>query len=581
MDYFCASPPIPVTNRQLIKAFRLVTSLQELHEEPEHRIRPYQNVVFALEKLPDTLEGMPAEELSNLDGIGKTLAARIAELNETGSFKELSELLARTPEGLLNVLQLKGIGPKKIRTLWTELGVESLQQLKEACETGSVARLKGFGTKTQETLLQSVEYVLWSQGRELYADVEPIALSLLDKIREMKGVEQAEIAGDFRRCLEIVDVLQFVVATDAPLKLHPILTDIPELVTDPIASGPLAWRGMAEPSGIKVEVHFVSSGRFAAALLQLTGSPAHLTELAEGQKAQLITLLNKPGFTSEEEIYQAAGLSYIEPELREGQGELEWATAGKLPRLLELTDLRGPLHNHSTYSDGAHSLREMAGHAKKMGYEYLGMADHSKTAFYANGLQEHRVAQQQQEIDELNKELAPFRIFKGIESDILGDGSLDYSDEVLASFDYVVASIHSNLTMEEQKATERLITAIRNPYTTILGHPTGRLLLRREGYPIDHKAVIDACAKEGVVIEINANPWRLDLDWRWVRYALSKGVMLSINPDAHEMDGYLDMKYGVLVARKGGLTREMTLNALSREALTEYFIARKPKKKKG
>ena len=261
--------------------------------------------------------------------------------------------------------------------------------------------------------------------------------------------------------------------------------------------------------------------------------------------------------------------------MREGFGEVAQAKEHKIPDLLENSDLKGILHNHSTYSDGKHSLRQMAEHCKSLGYEYLGISDHSRTASYAGGLEIEKVLKQHAEIDLLNQELAPFRIFKGIESDILADGSLDYPEDVLKSFDFIVSSVHSILNMEKRRATDRLIRAITNPFTTILGHPTGRLLLRREGYPVDHKAIIDACAAHHVVIEINANPWRLDLDWRWVRYAMDQGVKLSINPDAHEMDGYADMKYGVLVGRKGGLTKEMTLNALSREEIASYFAARK------
>jgi DNA polymerase (family 10) len=263
--------------------------------------------------------------------------------------------------------------------------------------------------------------------------------------------------------------------------------------------------------------------------------------------------------------------------MREGFDEVDLARVNKIPVLLEEKDLRGILHNHSTYSDGKHTLRQMAEYCKELGYDYLGISDHSRTAFYAGGLEIERIEKQQKEIDQLNKELAPFRIFKGIESDILSDGSLDYPENVLASFDFIVASVHSILNMDIKRATERLLRAIENPFTTILGHPTGRLLLRREGYPIDHKTIIDACAKNNVVIEINANPWRLDLDWRWVRYAMEQGVMLSINPDAHEMDGYADMKYGVLVGRKGGLTKKMTLNSLSGKEIAAYFAERKAK----
>ena len=271
---------------------------------------------------------------------------------------------------------------------------------------------------------------------------------------------------------------------------------------------------------------------------------------------------------------------YIEPELREGHFEIEWAKEGRLPKLLKMEDLKGSLHNHSTYSDGKHSLREMALYCRELGYEYLGIADHSQSAFYAGGMDLDKIQKQHDEIRSLNEELAPFRIFAGVESDILIDGSLDYPEEVLQSFDFIVSSIHSSLGMNRQKATDRLLRAIENPYTTILGHPTGRLLLRREGYPIDHKAIIDACAANGVIIEINANPWRLDLDWRWVYYTLEKGVPLSINPDAHEKGAFIDMRYGVLVGRKGGLTRKMTFNARSADELAIYFAERKAKTQK-
>jgi DNA polymerase (family 10) len=276
-------------------------------------------------------------------------------------------------------------------------------------------------------------------------------------------------------------------------------------------------------------------------------------------------------FSSEEEIFNSFGMQFIEPELREGLNEVELAKANKIPKLLELTDLKGILHNHSTYSDGLNTLKDMAVYCKELGYEYLGMCDHSQSAFYANGLKADRVMEQQREIDELNKKLAPFKIFKGIESDILNDGSLDYPEEVLKTFDFIVASVHSNLKMTEEKATARLLKAIENPYTTILGHPTGRLLLSRPGYPIDHKRIIDACAANNVIVELNAHPYRLDIDWRWIQYCIEKGVKISVNPDAHEKGGYHDMHYGVCAARKGMLTKEMCFNAMPLIEMEAYF----------
>jgi DNA polymerase (family 10) len=326
---------------------------------------------------------------------------------------------------------------------------------------------------------------------------------------------------------------------------------------------------------LPVEVVFSSKSNFGNELISQSASPKHLNTTIREKK--ISQLLRTESFATEQAIYDRLELPFIEPELREGSFELDLARENKLPQLLTYEELKGTVHNHSTYSDGKHTLEEMALKAKELGLEYLGISDHSKTASYANGLSEERIKEQHAEIDELNKKLAPFKILKGIESDILGDGSLDYSDEVLASFDFIVSSIHANLKMDETKATERLLGAIRNPYTSILGHPTGRLLLKREGYPIDHKTVIDACAEHNVCIEINANPLRLDLDWKWVHYALSKKVMIAINPDAHDKEKYTDMKYGVLVGRKAGLTKEMTLNAMSLAEIEGWLASRKRK----
>ncbi|NVO85279.1 PHP domain-containing protein, partial [Hymenobacter terrestris] len=345
--------------------------------------------------------------------------------------------------------------------------------------------------------------------------------------------------------------------------------------------GPFAWRGTATASAVQVDVRLIAPAEFTNQLLLTSATDAHLSgaltddELQPGQPASLRQWLKREQFATETDLYERAGLQYVEPELREGLWELPLARQHQLPQLLEPGDLRGSLHNHSTYSDGTHSLREMATFLRDGGYEYLGICDHSQAAHYANGLPVERVRQQHQEIDQLNQELAPFRIFKGIESDILSDGGLDYAPAVLETFDFIVASVHSNLKMDERKATTRVLRAIENPYTTMLGHPTGRLLLRREGYPLDHKAIIDACAKHNVIIEINANPWRLDLDWRWVHYALEQGVQLSINPDAHHTSGYADMRYGVLMGRKGGLTKATTFNTKSVEEAAEYFAQRK------
>ncbi|CAN5891922.1 helix-hairpin-helix domain-containing protein [soil metagenome] len=564
-------------NREIIKLFKLTASLLELHDENPFKVRGYLNAVGALERTEVPLSQLSPKELEQLEGVGKGIAAKIQELQETGTFPELKKLLADTPPGVVEMLRLKGIGPKKIRSIWKDLGVDTTEMLLEACESNQLASVKGFGAKTQETVRQALLFAQANKGKRLYAEVEDITGELLTVLREKLNTDQVREVGALRRRLDVIETLELLAATDQPQQVTQIMAEFAALEKDETRSGPFTWRGKEKESGLPVEVKTVPEKNFVNQLFLSSGSAEHLASLHR-EFPHLLPLVRKETFASEEAIYAEAGLPFIEPELREGRSEIGLARDKKLPVLVSLEDLKGVLHNHSTYSDGTHSLEEMALACRDQGYGYLGISDHSKTAFYAGGLQEFRVREQQQEIDRLNQELAPFRLFKGIESDILPDGALDYEEEVLASFDFIVASIHGNLQMDLRKATDRLLRAIENPYTTILGHPTGRLLLRREGYPIDHKAVIDACAAHGVIMEINANPWRLDLDWRWVEYALAQGVWISINPDAHSTRGYADMKYGVLMGRKGGLTKEQTFNALSADEVGAYFEERKKKK---
>ncbi len=558
--------------------FRLTASLMELHEENPFKIRSYTSAIMVLERIESPIHQMSQSQLEKLDGIGKGMAAKILEAVQTGSYADLTRLLETTPEGVVQMLNIKGIGPKKIKTIWKDLGVETIEGLREACEKNEISKLKGFGAKTQQTILEGLQYTEANKGKLLWAEAEPLALDLLSFLKNRPETAQAEVVGDIRRYLETVDTLQFLISLNDDSNWPAFLNELPGITSLENLSGPFVWRGQLQESGVKLEVRLVPERRFANQVLLYSANPHWLSLPVNDNGDTLMAEAYGEPAANEEEIFSRLHLPFVAPELRESARVLELAKENKMPQLLIDQDLKGTVHNHSTYSDGAHSLEQMAVHCQQLGYEYLGICDHSKSAYYANGLQEFRVKEQHKEIDRLNQQLAPFRIFKGIESDILADGSLDYDSEVLASFDFIVASIHSNLKMDIVKATDRLITAIQNPYTTMLGHPTGRLLLRREGYPIDHKAVIDACAEHQVIIEINANPWRLDLDWRWVEYALSQNVLLSINPDAHSMRGYEDMRYGVLVGRKGGLTAEMTFNAKSREEVAAYFAERKKAK---
>ncbi|KYG81471.1 DNA polymerase (family 10) [Roseivirga ehrenbergii] len=563
-------------NKTILKQLKLQAALMELHDENSFKIRGYQNAVFNLDKTDIELGNLSLAELEKIDGVGKSIAANINEINQRGVSTALEEYLKNTPEGIVELLDMKGIGPKKIKVLWKELGIESGHELKEAANSGLVAKLKGFGEKTQQTIINALEFKEANANKLHYAEAEKLAEIVMAEILEIAPDIKIEVTGALRRKMEVIEVIDLIVGTDDIEIIEDALDDAENFEQVIEESGPITWRGNYKELRIPIQLSFCEKEDFVKEQFLRTGSNLHLS-LEVKDKLTLKDIVRQQNFASEKEIYAAAGLAEIVPEMREGTFEIEAAKNGKLPELVEMKDLKGILHNHSTYSDGKHSLEQMAQHCKDLGYEYLGICDHSKSAFYANGLKEDRVIQQHEEIDRLNEKLAPFKIFKGIESDILYDGQLDYTDDVLATFDFIVASVHSILNMNIEKATQRLLTAIENPYTTILGHPTGRLLLRREGYPIDHKLVIDHCAKHNVVIEINANPWRLDLDWRWVHYALEQGVKLAINPDAHEMDGYQHMYYGLLAGRKGGLTADMTFNALSAEEIGKYFAERKQK----
>ena len=545
----------------------------ELHDENTFKIRSYQTAVNTLERGEDIfIEGKTFEELQKIPGIGKSIAEVIFHLDTTETHAYLEELLAKTPKGILEVLEVKGLGPKKVKILWEEMNITSIHELLEACQAGQVAKIKGFGEKTQESIIQALEFKASNQGKWLFADIEEAVHALDKEFKVFEGVNTQAIVGGFARKMEIITEVEWLFAVEDKDTVIKALGSIINIEQDYKRSSPFKWRGKIIDPEVQIIIHFTDSEKFIKEKILRTGSKAHLLFPMEGN-VPFIDILNSEAFISEEEVYKKAGFRWIPEELREGFFEFDWAKDEE-KALLEEKDLKGILHNHSTYSDGKHTLRQMAEHCKSLGYEYLGISDHSRTASYAGGLDIEKVQKQQREIDELNQELAPFKIFKGIESDILTDGSLDYPEDVLESFDFIVSSIHSGLSMDRKKATARLLKAIENPHTTILGHPTGRLLLRREGYPIDHKVIIDACAANGVVIEINANPWRLDLDWRWIHYALEQGVMLSVNPDAHAMEGYADMRYGVLVGRKGGLTADMTFNALNLEEIEKHFSKR-------
>lgn len=555
-------------NKTIARTLRLLSQLMELHEINSFKIKSIANAYFKIDKLPFALKDKPVDEIDKIDGIGKSLAGKIIELLQTGELKELNDIIQQTPDGVVEMLNIKGIGPKKILIIWRTLGIESIGELYYACNENRLIEAKGFGLKTQEEIKNAIEFKLAANGRFLYAQVEGFANELHVQISEwlikIDNHSLLGFAGQFRRACEIIDELELVIGAE---HVEEVQSNLEFFEPVSLIAGEDAFITTTE-AGLRIKIHVVDKSDFYLEWFKLTGNSEHVKKV--------LALSGNGTFSNEEDIYRMAGLAFVEPELREDFDEIELAKTNNLPKLIIDENLKGSLHNHSTWSDGVHTLEQMAVYCKDiLNLQYLGICDHSKTAVYAKGLNEQRVFGQHQEIDELNKKLAPFKIFKGIESDILSDGSLDYSDEILKTFDFVVASVHSNLRMDEAKATTRLLKAIENPYTTILGHPTGRLLLSRAGYPLDYKKIIDACAANQVVIEINANPLRLDLDWRWHRYALEKGVLLSVNPDAHRTEGFHDMKYGILVARKGGLSADKCLNAFSLEEITKYFESKK------
>ena len=558
-----------MTNQEISDLLSLMASLMELHDENPFKVRSIQNAGFQIEKMETALSTLSLKELEQQEGVGKSIAAKIEEINKTGKLSELEALLSKTPEGIIELLTIKGIGPKKVKTLWKELGITDKDQLMDACKSNAVAQLKGFGEKTQENIMQVLQFIMKQSDKFLYGDIEELALNIEKRLKADLNPGSISLSGDMRRKMEVIDTISFVISSNNPAKTIRKIDTLDYLKSSD-DGGLYRWHGIETSKSIPVEIIISHEDTFGSVLFKHSSGKAHLS-LKNIAGKTFLSASSSGSFASEDTLYQSLNLPYIPSELREGLRELKLVENNLLGHLITDADIKGSFHNHSTYSDGQNTLKDMADYCKSLGYSYFGISDHSKSAFYANGLDETRVTEQQKEIDKLNREYSSFKIFKGIESDILNDGSLDYADDVLRTFDFIVASIHSNLKMQQDKATQRLITAIENPYTTMLGHPTGRLLLKREGYPIDHKKVIDACAANNVIIEINAHPWRLDMDWRHIGYALDKGCIISINPDAHEKKGLLDMHFGICVGRKAGLCKEQTFNAWPLEKVEEWL----------
>ena len=533
----------------------------ELLGEIPFKARAYYTTAQSLLAMPEPLaEVIARNKLRTLPGVSEALAEKIIKLFNTGTHPTLEHLRTQLPSGLLDLLRISGLGPKKVASLYQTLQIGSLNELEDACRTGRLATAKGFGASTQAKILRGITLVRQSEGRWLL----PVAAAYFETVCAALKKERPELhdvtpAGEFRRSCEVI--------ADRAVA---------------------AWTGASPLADFQVEqapILLSDAAHYGLNLLYATGSPAHLRALeahaaAQGQtlsRQHLLAGTREVPCRTEEDVYAALKLPWIPPELREGLREIEWAKAGRLPPLVRLADLRGVLHCHTDASDGAEPLERLAEGVRARGYGYLGIADHSRSAAYASGLSIERVEEQWRQIDALNEKLRPknFRILKGIESDILLDGALDYPAEMLARFDFVVASIHSRFGLDSAAQTQRICQAVANPYTTILGHPTGRLLLRREPYGLDVPAVLQACARHGVVVEINAHASRLDLDWRYHQMALELGCRLSINPDAHVLSEIEHVAWGVAVARKGGVPAERVLNCLDLDGITKYLTERK------
>ncbi len=566
-----------------------VGTLLELKGENPFKSRAFHNAARVLAGVTEDLKTLVDNgDIRKIKGIGESTAKIISDLVKTGKSPDHESLKKGFPPGIFDMMKIQGMGPKKVAFLYKKMKISSIDGLEKAAKAGKLEKLEGFGKKTEENILLGIEQVRKHSSKFHINVAETAARSIFDVIKAHRGIIRAELAGSLRRRKETIGDIDIVVSAkkkDAKeiFKLFTTHKSVERITTQGETKASVVL-----DAGINCDLRVVDDKEFPFALNYFTGSKEHNIRVRQRANENGWTL-NEYGFAipetgekgrkskkivpckTEAEIYKAVGLEYVEPELREDFGEIEASQAGKLPKLVTYNDIRGTFHCHTNYSDGHNTLSEMAAGAQKLGWEYLGIADHSKVAAYANGLSEERVKKQHKEIDALNEKFKNFRLFKGSEVDILTNGDMDFNDKTLASFDYVVASVHSNFKLNESDMTKRILKALKNKYVTILGHLTGRLLLERDGYPLNQTEIINAAADLGKIIEINAHPMRLDLDWRMVKYAIGKGVLISINPDSHVVSGLTDVRYGVGIARKGWCEKKDILNTRTVKQVEDYF----------
>jgi DNA polymerase (family 10) len=570
-----------------------IGTLLELQGENVFRCQAYHNGARAVEQMEEDLATVVREgRLTEVPGIGATLRDKISTLVTTGKLKFYDDLRAKTPPGLLQMLRIQGLGPKKVKALHDQLGIDTLEKLEAACKSGQVAGLRGFGAKTEQKILDGIAFLAETGQRVRIDQALAVALPLVEELRRLPGVIRIELCGSLRRRRETIKDIDILISSDDPAPIMEHFVKLPS-VERIIAHGETKSSVMASNGGVggsrilmNADLRIVRDEQFPFALHYFTGSKEHNVAMRVRAQARDLKLneyeLAGPErrceCKTEADLFKALDLAYIPPELREQTGELDAAAEGRLPELIDADDIQGVFHCHTVYSDGSNTVEEMARATKDLGLRYLGLGDHSQSLTIANGMSPERVWAQQEEIDAVNKKLRGFTIFKGVECDILADGSLDYDDEVLESFDYVVASVHTHFAQTREEMTERIIRAIRNPYVTMLGHATGRLLLRREGYAVDLEAVLQAAAECGTMVEINAHPARLDLDWVHVKRARGLGVKLVINPDAHSTSDIALYRFGVDVARRGWLEKKDVFNTLSAAEVKKELAQRRQKR---
>ena len=576
-----------MTRENLAEVLEEIALLLELKDENPFKIRAYRQGAETVRNYDgEIVELAKKNELKGIKGIGEALRDKLHELASTGRLEFYEKLRAEFPAGLFELFDLQGLGPKKVKALYEALGIASVADLKAACDAGTVAGLPGFGAKTQVKILEAIALKATFADTFLLGGISPLVEEILELLRMHPEISRVTAAGSFRRAKETVHDLDFLVATKEPKLVCEDFTTLPQVESVIVCGETKA--SVRLKNGLQCDLRAVSNAQFPFALQYFTGSKEHNVAIRSLALKQGLSL-NEYGFTptnedspaplpevnEEADIYRALGLDFIQPELRENRGEIEAAADHTLPRLVELAQLRGTFHNHTTASDGIHTLEAMADEAMDLGLQYLGIADHSKSSFQANGLDEVRLLEQVAAIRKLNEGFENFRIFAGTEVDIHKDGSLDFDDEVLAQLDYCVASVHASFTLSEEEMTRRICRVMENEHVTMLGHVTGRLLLKREPYAVNHAMVIDCAAETRTIIELNCSPMRLDMDWRWWKRARDKGVLCSINPDAHSTMGLHHLGLGIRLARKGWLRREDVFNTRPRKDVEAFLKMKK------